>query len=195
MNSFFSLLKSTLFRKLAFLCFIMVTTSHASYAILRHAPKTERHPTLRSGKVLLVPQPRNPLTAIAFHLNKTDIDFALQHGEKPLILIGTATLSTIQKTQKTLFVQLQSASLCGSSGCTTTAYLKKNNRWVKILDSVSGDITILKNTHKRMHDLQINNAEIWIWNGKTYTEPQPGPNMNGLRKSIENYQKNKNISK
>ena len=39
-----------------------------------------------------------------------------------------------------LFVQLQSASLCGSAGCSTSVYLHRGGDWLKVLDSVSGPI-------------------------------------------------------
>lgn len=180
-------------KKLVVFCLIsaFAFTVQSSYAVSHHTKKNRNYQNPKSGRVVLTPQPANNFSTIAYNLNKTDINFAVQHGEKPLILIGNANLSSTKKPQTVLFTQLQSASLCGSGGCTTTAYLNRNNHWVKILDSVTGNIEIKKTSHKGMHDLIVEGSDVWIWNKTTYVETQQGPNLNGLKKSIHKYQKNR----
>lgn len=189
MNKNFTASKFKLYQKLTILFLAGLCTYHTSYARIHHSRKIKHSQNITLGKIILTPQPNNPLTTTAYHLNKTDINFAIQHGEKPLILIGSANLSSIKRNQTVLFTQLQSASLCGSGGCTTTAYLKRNNQWIKILDSVTGDIEVRKTSHKGMHDLLVESSDLWIWNKTTYVETQRGPNINGLKNSIKAYQK------
>lgn len=182
-----------LYQKLIIVFVAALLTCHVSYGrVIHHHKKIKHHQNINLGKIILTPQPNNPLTSIAYRLNKTDIDFAIKHGEKPLILIGSTNLSSLKKSQEVLFTQLQSASLCGSGGCTTTAYLKHNSQWIKILDSVTGDIEVKKTSHKGMHDLLVEGSDLWIWNKKTYVETQQGPNLNGFKNSIQSYQKAKN---
>ena len=52
-------------------------------------------------------------------------------------------------------------------------------------------IEIKKTSHKGMHDLIVEGSDVWIWNKTTYVETQQGPNLNGLKKSIHKYQKNR----
>ncbi|MDI2091339.1 hypothetical protein [Commensalibacter oyaizuii] len=169
-----------------------LVTGPLAYSASQHHKKTSHHQqNIKLGKVTLTPQPDNALATIARNLNQTDLNFAIHRNEQPLLLIGTANLSSTKTAKIVLFTQIQSASLCGSGGCSTTAYLKRNNQWVKVLDSVTGDIEIKKTKHKGMHDLLIGTSDSWIWNGKTYVESQKGPKLTGLKRSIENHQKSK----
>ncbi|CAK7192873.1 hypothetical protein COMNV_01082 [Commensalibacter sp. Nvir] len=137
--------------------------------------------------IVFTTQPNHPLYQVALELSKHDLDFAEQHNDIPLILIGTANLTANNNIRQVLFIQLQSSSLCGSGGCTTTAYYKNNNKWIKILDSVTGNIEIQKKAHKTMHDLLVGNS-IWIWNGKSYQELQKEPKLKELKHSIQKHQ-------
>lgn len=185
MNKKTASLKLKSYQQCFLFCFINVFSLQMAYAKIHHPQNT---PT---KKIILSPQPNNNLLTVAHNLNKTDLNFAIQHGEKPLVLIGSANLSNTRKPQTVLFIQLQSASLCGSGGCTTTAYLKRNTQWIKILDSVTGNIEVKKTAHHGMHDLVVEGSDVWIWNNNTYHETQQGPQLNGLKNSIQNYQDHK----
>lgn len=163
----------------------------ASAQAVTHHKKTSSHQVKKAplGKVTLTPQPGTPLENIARTLNQTDMNFAIQRNEQPLLLIGSLNLSSTKKAKNILFTQIQTASLCGSGGCSTTGYIKRNNQWIKVLDAVTGDITVEKTTHKGMHDLSVSASDVWKWNGKTYVETQRGPKLKGLKQSIEKHQK------
>ena len=113
---------------------------------------------------------------------------AAHHGDEPLVLIGSARLDT-QAKDAALFVQLQSASLCGSAGCSTTVYLHRGEDWVKVLDSVSGPIRVLGTVHQGMHDLVVSENDRWVWDGRGYRDTLHAPAMDSLKRSIEQHQK------
>ncbi|CAI3935439.1 hypothetical protein [Commensalibacter communis] len=159
--------------------------SHRHKRTQSHAQKTPL------GKVTLTSQPGTALENTARLLNQSDMNFAIQRNEQPLLLIGSLNLSSTKRPKNVLFTQIQTASLCGSGGCSTTGYIKRNNQWVKVLDAVTGDITVEKATHKGMHDLSVSAADVWRWNGKTYVETQRGPALKGLKQSIEKHQQKK----
>lgn len=164
--------------------------SFSAQAAPLHHKKTT-HPRAQKaplGKITLTPQPGTALENTALILNQTDINLAKQHNEQPLLLIGSLNLSSTKVPKTVLFTQIQTASLCGSGGCSTTGYFKKNNQWIKILDAVTGDIQVKKATHKGMHDLSVSASDIWRWNGKTYIEIQKGPHLNGFKQSIKKHQ-------
>ncbi|EUK18002.1 MULTISPECIES: hypothetical protein [Commensalibacter] len=163
-----------------------VTHHHKKKTSTQHAQKAPL------GKVKLTSQPGTALENTARLLNQSDMNFAIQRNEQPLLLIGSLNLSSTKKPKTILFTQIQTASLCGSGGCSTTGYIKRNNQWVKVLDAVTGDITVEKATHKGMHDLSVSASDVWRWNGKTYIETQKGPNLKGLKQSIEKHQKSNN---
>jgi hypothetical protein len=90
------------------------------------------------------------------------------------MLVGSARLSGTGK-QAALFVQVQSASLCGSAGCSTSVFVKRDQAWQRVLDSVSGPIKVSPSLHHGMHDLLVHGSDRWIWSGKTYTDTLPAP--------------------
>lgn len=160
-------------------------------AVTHHHKKTQhRVQKAPLGKITLTSQPGTALENTARLLNQSDMNFAIQRNEQPLLLIGSLNLSSTNKPKTVLFTQIQSASLCGSGGCSTTGYIKRNNQWIKVLDSVTGDIQVEKTIHKGMHDLSVSASDVWVWNGKTYVETQGGPSLKGLKQSIERHQEN-----
>ncbi len=170
MNKKLAFSRLTFLQKIILFCFVSICTIQPSSAITHHSKKVKHLANTTLGKVILTPQHANSLSIIAYSLNNIDINFAIQHNEKPLVLIGSANLSSTQTPQIVLFTQLQSASLCGSGGCTTTAYLKHNHQWIKILDSVTGNILIKKSSHNGMHDLAVEDSRLWVWNKTIYRE-------------------------
>ncbi|MFT8676355.1 MAG: hypothetical protein ABF990_13190 [Acetobacter sp.] len=140
-----------------------------------------------SVEVALSSQPGSPLDAQARDLNADDLATARRHHEKPLVMIGSAPLSTNGKSMG-LFVQVQSASLCGSAGCSTDVYLQQGNGWKKVLDSVSGPIRLLATTHGGMRDILVDGSDRWVWRHNTYVDTLAAPDVPGLKASVEKHQ-------
>ena len=137
--------------------------------------------------VLLSRQPGTAGDRAARMLNAQDIQGAARHGEDPLVLIGSARLSG-RGGDPALFVQLQSASLCGSAGCSTSVYLRHDRSWRKVLDSVSGPIRVMQQSHAGgMHDLLVGRNDRWIWDGRVYQDSLKAPPLEGLRRSVERH--------
>lgn len=155
---------------------------------LAHAAK-RTHSTAQKGgdPVILTHQPGSGLDAEARKLNTDDLAAAARHHETPLILIGSAPLSPDGK-NIALFVQVQSASLCGSAGCSTDVYLKRGNSWSKILDSVSGPISLLSTTHGGMRDILVDSSDSWIWKNGTYVDTLTATDLPGFKTSIKRHQ-------
>ncbi|MDF7674267.1 hypothetical protein PT277_02555 [Acetobacteraceae bacterium ESL0709] len=130
------------------------------------------HQKHTSPAVALKPMPGSPEEQAARSLNQDIIDDSLRHHDNPLFLIGSAALSPRKGTEG-LFVQIQSPRLCGSSGCTTSVYLRKGKEWVNVLDAVNGDISVLSTRHKGMYDLMVDKSDKWIWNGHAYQDTLP----------------------
>jgi len=142
----------------------------------------------QTGPVILTQQPGTHLDAEARTLMSGDLDRARARGDQPVVLIGSAPLSA-RKGDVALFVQVQSASLCGSAGCSTTVYLRHDAHWSKVLDSVSGPVTVLGQTHGGMHDLKIDTHDIWRWSGDAYQDSAPNMALDAdLRRSVEAHQ-------
>lgn len=129
-----------------------------------------------AAPVILTAHPGTKLDEDARKLNEDDLQDAAKHHDQPVVLVGSASLSS-GKNDEALFVQLQSARLCGSAGCTTSVYLKHNDTWNTVLDSVNGDISVLPTRHKGMHDLLVSPNDRWIWNGKEYQDTLSAPPM------------------
>jgi hypothetical protein len=104
-------------------------------------------------------------------------------GDPPLMLVGSARLET-SPGPAALFVQVQSASFCGSAGCSTSIYLKRGKTWKKVMDSISGPISVAATTHHGMHDLMLHGGDRWVWTGSTYADTLPTPNID-LRHSTK----------
>ncbi len=145
--------------------------------------------TVGTGPVILSAQPGTPLDAAARQLASHDIADSVAHGQQALVLIGSAPLSTRRSSPAALFVQLQSAPLCGSAGCETSVYLDGRGAWRKVLDSVSGPITVLRTEHGHMHDLNVGKNDRWVWAGHAYRDTLSAPPLLGLRRSVERHQR------
>lgn len=165
------------------------TTSHTRH---RSVAKTASTPSKGGNPVILTQQPGTELDRQARKLASDDIATSRRHKEEPLVLIGSAPLST-KKGDVALFIELQSAALCGSAGCSTDVYLRKDQDWVKILDSVSGQISVLPTSHRGMYDLLVDGSDRWLWDGNTYQDTINAAPIGNLRGEIEQFQdKHKN---
>lgn len=127
-----------------------------------------------TGTVTLAPQPGGPLDAVAAKLVADDLKQSRAGGDT-LLLVGSARLAA--NAPPALFVQVQSASFCGSAGCSTSVYLKRGHSWRKVLDSISGPITVSPRIHHGMHDLVVHTRDRWVWTGSTYADTLPAPKI------------------
>ncbi|WP_242403625.1 hypothetical protein [Asaia platycodi] len=64
--------------------------------------------------VVLSAQPGTNLDQVARQLNSADLADAAKHNDNPVVLVASAPLSS-DRSDMALFVQLQSARLCGSA--------------------------------------------------------------------------------
>ena len=160
---------------------LMGLASGAADAATHH-----RHHRASGAPVLLSRQPGGSQDRAARQLNAHDLRAAARHGEHPLVLVGSARLSG-KGGDPALFVQLQSASLCGSAGCSTSVYLRHAHHWRKVLDSVSGPIRVMPQLHHGMHDLLVGRNDRWIWDGLVYQDSLAAPPLNDLRRSVERH--------
>jgi hypothetical protein len=126
--------------------------------------------------VALTTQPGSTLERDAATLMSDDLGAAKKAGERPVMLVGSSRLSA-SGGKAAMFVQVQSASLCGSAGCSTSVFIKHGHQWTRVLDSVSGPIKVSPSTHHGMHDLLVHGSDRWIWNGKTYADTLPAPTL------------------
>ena len=155
----------------------------ASAARHRHG-----HAAPASGApVILTQQPGSALDVAARQLNADDLASAARRRETPVVLIGSAPLSA-RHGETALFVQVQSASLCGSAGCSTSVYLRHGADWIKVLDSVSGPIKVLPTQAGGMHDLVVGDKDRWVWAGDTYRDTLPAVPIGNLKRSVERHQ-------
>ena len=136
-----------------------------------------------TGPVVLEQHPGTPLDSVARQLNARDLAAPEGGGGPPLVLTGSAPLAGPGR-EAALFVQLQSATLCGSAGCSTSVYLFEGGHWREVLDSVSGPISVSPARHRGMHDLIVNKLDRWEWTGSTYRDTKGGPSLH-LRRSVE----------
>jgi hypothetical protein len=126
--------------------------------------------------VALTTQPGSRLERDASLLMSEDLASAHQAKEQPVMLVGSARLGG---TGAALFVQVQSASLCGSAGCSTSVFVKHGKTWLRVLDSVSGPIKVSPGLHRGMHDLLVHGTDRWVWNGTAYIDTLPAPKVDG----------------
>lgn len=130
-----------------------------------------------AGKVVaLTTQPGSRLEHDAARLVADDLASARKAKEVPVMLVGSARLAE-GPASAALFVQVQSASLCGSAGCSTSVFLKRGKGWTRVLDSVSGPIKVAPGVHQGMHDLLVHGTDRWIWNGTGYADTLPAPKI------------------
>ncbi|QDH17276.1 hypothetical protein [Swingsia samuiensis] len=158
----------------------MTFSSHTATAASHHSKGHHRHSRYSAGNengpapVILSAHPGTKLDADARKLSADDLADAAKHHDHPAVLVGSAPLSS-KKSDEALFVQLQSAGMCGSAGCTTSVYLWHNNNWVTALDGINGDISVLPTKHKGMKDLLVGRNDRWIWNGHEYQDTLNAP--------------------
>ncbi len=169
-------------RRLAALCLLPMLQMTAAAAAEHRRP----HPAAASP-VILAQQPGTVLDRQARRLNAEDLAGAAKHGERPVVLIGSTPLSA-RHGETALFVQVQSASLCGSAGCSTSVYLRRGADWDKVLDSVSGPIKVLAGTHGGMHDLVVGDRDRWVWAGDGYRDTLPAEPIGNLKRDVERHQ-------
>jgi len=124
------------------------------------------------SRVALTQQPGSALERQAAKLMESDIRAARKAHETPLLLVGSAPIGA-GKTG--LFVQVQSAVLCGSAGCSTSVFLPNGHGWKRVLDSVSGPIEVGTAMHGGMHDLIVDARDRWVWAGQAYRYTLPVP--------------------
>jgi hypothetical protein len=134
--------------------------------------------------VALTTQPGSELEATATQLVGADLQQSRKAGDPPVLLVGSAYLAT-HHAPAALFVQVQSASFCGSAGCSTSIYLKHGTGWTKVLDSISGPIKVSRRSHHGMHDLLVHNHDRFVWNGHAYTDTLPAPDIDLLHSKKE----------
>ena len=151
----------------------------------RHA--AHHHTRRDSGAVVLLSaRPGTSQDRAARLLNAHDLRAAMRHGETPLVLVGSSRLAG-RGGDPALFVQLQSARLCGSAGCSTSVYLRHDRQWRKVLDSVSGPIRVMPQRHDGVHDLMVGRDDRWIWDGHVYQDSLAAPPLDNLRRSVEQH--------
>ena len=170
------------------------TTHHKSTTHHATGRKASSSAASQAKPVILSQQHGTELDKAARMLAAEDIATSRRHHEEPLVLIGSAPLST-KKGDVALFIELQSAALCGSAGCSTDVYLKQGNNWRKILDSVSGEIAVLPTSHKGLYDLVVDGSDRWIWDGTIYEDTIGAAPIGNLRGEIEQFQEQKAASK
>ena len=93
-----------------------------------------------------------------------EIARAQAEGTDPLVLVGMGRLNDADEL---LFVQLQSASECGSAGCSTVSFRHEGGQWSRIMDTVSGTVQIAQSRHRGMPDLIVNRHRL-VWDGTKY---------------------------
>ena len=169
-----------------------------AYATVKHTGKHASHRAVHpkvaaaAKPVILTQQPGTSLDKVARKLNADDIATSRRHHQEPVVLIGSAQISA-KPGETGLFVQLQSAALCGSAGCSTDVYLSQDGDWLKVLDSVSGEIAVLPTVHNGMHDIMVDGSDRWQWVGGTYQDTISAPSAGNLKKQIRTFQKKNNV--
>lgn len=121
--------------------------------------------------VTLQSQPGTPADAVARKLVADDLAAARSRGDTPLLLIGSANLGGAQPA---LFVQLQSPQECGSAGCSTSVYAFERRGWTRVLDGITGRLTVTNKRTKGRADL-FSDDERYVWTGSAYRGTRPAP--------------------
>ncbi len=145
-------------------------------AILLGAAAPAPAPGPAPTPVPLSRQPRTWMDAAAQRLAAQDMAEARRSGEIPLLLVGSARLSTGPADRAALFVQLQSPRECGSAGCNTMVFLWRNGQWVRVLDGVGGRLSVAATRTRGMADL-LTDKERYVWTGTAYRDANPAPQV------------------
>ncbi len=172
-------------RRLAALCLLPALAALSPPGA--QAAHRRPHAAPAASPVILTQQPGTALDQAARQLNAEDLAGAAKRNEQPVVLIGSAPLSA-RHGETALFVQVQSASLCGSAGCSTSVYLRRGPDWDKVLDSVSGPIKVLAAAHGGMRDLVVGDRDRWVWAGDGYRDTLPAEPIGNLKRDVERHQ-------
>ncbi len=151
------------------------------------APRHARRAPVPSGTVVLSARPGSAEDQTARSLTAPDVTASDRKSEPPLVLVGSARLAG-RRAAAALFVQLQSADLCGSAGCSTSVYVNAPGGWRRVLDSVSGPIRVAPEQHGGMADLLVDGDDRWVWDGQAYADTVPAPALD-LRKSVAQHRR------
>jgi hypothetical protein len=120
--------------------------------------------TTDGAPVELATRPGSEADKLARQLMAREIARAHANGTDPSILVGMGRLNDADEL---LFVQLQSAGECGSAGCSTVSFRYERDRWIRIMDTVSGPVRIAQARHRGMPDLIVNGNRL-VWDGRKY---------------------------
>jgi hypothetical protein len=101
---------------------------------------------------------------LARQLMAREIERARAAREDPVVLVGMGRLNDADEL---LFVQLQSPGECGSAGCNTVSFRYERDRWIRVMDTVSGSIRIAQSRHRGMPDLTVDGNRL-VWDGAKY---------------------------
>ena len=156
--------------------------SRTSSCLLTAALLCAAAPT--DATIALTTQPGSALETTAMKLVSGDLKQSRSEGDPPVMLVGSARLSIRPGAPAALFVQVQSASFCGSAGCSTSVYVQRGDDWTKVMDSISGPIKMSPRVHRGMHDLLVHGHDRWVWNGHVYADTLPTPDVD-LRHSVK----------
>ncbi len=159
----------------------------ALLGLMAAAPRHVRKPPVPSGTVVLSARPGSAEDQTARALTARDVSASDRKSEPPLVLVGSARLAG-RRAPAALFVQLQSADLCGSAGCSTSVYVNAPGGWRRVLDSVSGPIRVAPEQHAGMADLIVDGDDRWVWDGQAYADTVAAPALD-LRRSVAQHRR------
>ncbi len=151
------------------------------------APRRAHKVAAPAGTVVLSARPGSAEDQTARALTARDVAASNSKREPPLVLVGSARLAG-PRAPAALFVQLQSADLCGSAGCSTSVYVNAPGGWRRVLDSVSGPIRVAAQSHGGMADLLVDGDDRWVWDGQSYADTVAAPALD-LRRSVAQHRK------
>jgi hypothetical protein len=127
-------------------------------------PERSRLAATDGAPVDLTARPGSEADRLARQLLSREIERARADGADPVVLVG---MGRANDTDELLFVQLQSPGECGSAGCSTVSFRYEGDRWIRIMDTVSGVIRIAASRHRGMPDLMADGHRL-VWDGTKY---------------------------
>lgn len=96
------------------------------------------------------------------------------HGKNTLakdagIIMTPAYVNT--DTDIDIIARVESKDTCGSGGCITTIFLQTNPGVIEPLSFAFAvkSLRVLDTITQGMHDIEINDSSVLVWNGKEYT--------------------------
>jgi hypothetical protein len=146
---------------------LMLTGTAAAKSYSGDRPARHDIPRLSTtdgAQVELAAQPGSEADKLARQLMAGEIAKAHAEGTDPLVLVGMGRLNDANEL---LFVQLQSPGECGSAGCSTVSFRYEGDRWIRVMDTVSGTVRIAQSRHRNMPDLIVNGSRL-VWDGTKY---------------------------